>query len=212
MKKLIITLAVGLFAAFTGLTTVKAATSYLLIQGPFGTDGATETFQWAVNYQPTVLANGYDLLTAALTSDQLQSGSDEFGVFVNGFTLSGTSVQNGPWTGGNPNDPNDYSGSGESWTYYTAGASDGNWNQSWVGASSSPLSDGSFDGWVYGINAYDYDGDQIAIPTIAGDANAPVASNFSNATVVNAVPEPGSISMVFVGAAGMMVLLKKRRA
>ena len=63
MKKKTITLAVALFAAVAGL---RADTSHLLIQGPFGAGGTEATFKWQVNYGAGVLLNGQDLLFPAL--------------------------------------------------------------------------------------------------------------------------------------------------
>jgi len=207
MKKHIIALAVALLATLTG---VRADTSYLLIQGPFGTAGATETFDWAVNYQPGQLLTGFDLLTAALTSNQFQYTAYSFGDEVDGFTLGGTSVQNGSWTT-NP----DGSGSGLSWTYYTAGAADGAWAIGEDGASATDLSNGSYDGWVYGLNAYDADYNPTATPAIDNGtgANAPLTTDFSGATAVHyvAVPEPTSTALAFIGACGVLALYRRRR-
>lgn len=201
MKKIIIALAVAFFATITG---VRADTSYLLIQGPFGSGGATETFDWVVNYQPGDLTTGLDLLTAALTSDELQTSYYAgLGYLVDGFTLGGASVQPGPW--------DDSTDSGLVWNYYTAGANDGSWSYAANGASSTAISDGSFDGWVYGTVSYaDYP--VIEAADIAGDNNTPTKANFSDATVITVVPEPGSVALLALGAGGMAMLYKRRRA
>ena len=76
MKKKTITLAVALFAAAAGL---RADTSYLLIQGPFGAGSTEATFKWQVNYGAGLLVNGQGLLntvfgTPAQHADALAAG------------------------------------------------------------------------------------------------------------------------------------------
>jgi hypothetical protein len=195
MKKTIITLTVACFAAFTGL---RADTSYLLIQGPFGSGGAVETFKWQVNYQAGQLTKGFDLLTAALNPEQLQYSTYPFGNLVDGFTLNGTSVSN--------NYP------AAMWIYYSADATGQPWTYSDSGAALRNLVNGSFDGWVFGFSTFDPDTFAlISADPIVGGTNTPTLANFSTATVVG-VPEPGSASLLLIGAGAMLSFLKRRRA
>jgi len=199
-----------------GHTMVRADTSYLLIQGPFGSGGAEETFQWRVNYQAGLLVDGEDLLTAVFGPTALDgSYMDEYGgtypyltassggqamgaidfygsPFVISFTLNSTTVAQDP----------SYS---PGWNYYVAGggdnggagyASDGTWDYSNDGLDSRTLADGSFDAWVFGSTDN--------LPMIDGQANAPTAADFASATVVNIVPEPSTTGLLVLAAVGIV--------
>lgn len=180
---------------------LRADTSYLLIQGPFGAGGATETFKFAINYAPGAIPTGFDLLTTALTSGQLQSHVDpSWGPSVDGFTFNSVSV------------PNDYFVTGTWWNYYTADVSGGAWTYSDLGASSRTPADGSFDGWVFGTSTFDPETWAVTYVTpIDGSGNTPLESNFAGATQVNAVPEPGGIALVFAGGAAVLALRRSLR-
>ena len=235
MKKLVVMLTVAFFATITGLR-AQTDTSYLLIQGPFGTNGATETFDWQVNYQAGTLVTGQDLLTAVLGSPSLTgnysdswgdtynywtSGNsatgagyvdfsgDGLGLFLTSVTLNSTTVNQDPsW------DP--------AWNYYAAEPTDGAWSFSEVGMQDRDLTNGSFDAWVFGANGDN--GESVATidnGTVGGTnddqsassgVNAPLTANFAGATVITVVPEPGSVALLLCGAGGMMMLYKKRRA
>ena len=205
MKKNLVALAVTSLAYLFALK-AQADTSYLLIQGPFGPGGTTETFKWAENYTPgaaNTVTNGFDLLSNALTSDELQYTAYSFGNFVNGFTLSGSAVANSF---------DDNTNSGLEWNYYTAGPTDGQWTYSAnAGPSSSPVSDGSFDGWVYGTLVYDSNYNVTTVASIDGSDNAPTSADFSGATIVS-VPEPSSVGLVLLGAAGAVAVSRRKRA
>lgn len=191
MKKQISIIA-ALLLAVCG--SVQADTSYLLIQGPFGTSGAVETFKWQVNYTAGEITTGFDLLTMALSSQELQYTPDSgYGAFVNGFTLGGTSV------------PSNYPTA--TWLYYSAEVAGNPWTYSEVGASSRDLVDGSFDGWVYGVSTCNPDTWALTYSDpIVGTGNMPTTENFSIATNIEVVPEPSSIALIFAGAGGLLVL------
>jgi len=193
-------------------------TSYLLIQGPFGSGGSTETFLWQINYQNGVLLTGQDLLTAVLGSTSLDGTyTDGFGSTYNYYT-SGNSTQGAGFIdfGYNPTQLTE-----PFWNYYVAGGSGaegpnddgdgtpypgGTWTVSNDGAISRTLSNGSFDAYLYGDTTY---GDPVP-PIVGGtDAYAPTTSNFAGATVV---PEPDSTALLLLGAGGILVFLKKQRA
>jgi len=221
MKKHLLTFAIALLAS---LVRLQADTSYLLIQGPFGSGGAEQSFKWQVNYPTGQLENGLDLLKAVFGSPTLTgSFSDAF----NGtYDL---------WTAGNPTQgmglidfnnnnltapfavsftvasttvtmPTDYS---LGWHYYVAGGganlgngydNNGDWIFSQDGALTRSLADGSFDSWVFG----DFSA------TVAGAANTPTTPDFSSATVIN-VPEPAGAGLLIFGGA-VLGWRRRRRA
>jgi len=221
MKKQIITLAVAFFAA---LTCLRADTSYLLIQGAFGPGGTEETFKWAVTYPTGYAISGQDLLTAVFGPATLNGTySDDFGGtfpyytagngtqgasyidFAGGFgapflasvTLNSTTVAqdtsyNSTWSyyvaGGGSNLGNGYDNSG-AWTFSQDGS-----------LVRTPV-DGSFDAWVFGPFGV----------TVDGEGNTPTAENFAGATALS-IPEPGSTTLLLVGAGGLLAYFKKRRA
>ena len=221
MKKYSLSLALSLLAL---LVHAQADTSYLLVQGPFGSGGATETFKWQVNYPTGQLETGLDLLQAVFgplsrngsfsdnfggTYDQWVTGNNTQGLslidfnnnnltapFALSFTLDSTAVIMPP----------DYS---STWAYYVAGGgsnlgngydNNGDWTFSQDGALDRTLVDGSFDSWVFG------DGSEV----VDGSGNTPTTPNFVGATVVN-VPEPTSGALLILGAGGMLTAFSRRR-
>lgn len=206
------------------------AVSYLLIQGPFGSGGATATMEWTVNYASGSLTTGQDLLNAVFGTPQsadsyvdasfstypyykagnategagyIDFGSGSF--LLESVTLQGVKVAQNP----------SYS---PGWNYYVAGgagsgnggayASSGSWTYSNDGAPTRLLADGSFDGWVFG-STYPED-------VIAGGQFSPTVGNFSNAgsfssantLSVGSVPEPERfVTALF----GLTLLLLRRR-
>jgi len=201
-----------------------ADTSYLLIQGPFGASSTTETFEWKVNYAHGSLTTGMDLMNAVFgtpidTGNLYQSTYEIFSagnniqganyidfnttpgdpgtsLFTISLTLGGTTVQQT-----DAFDP--------SWNYYVAGGAgsgnagpypSGSWTYANDGLNSRALSDGSFDGWVFG--------DPSVPVTISG--LSPTPTDFAGATVVNfgVVPEPSSLVFLSVGA---LLFLRRRR-
>jgi hypothetical protein len=213
-------------------------TSYLLIQGPFGSGGSTETFLWQINYQNGVLLTGQDLLTAVLGSTSLDGTyTDGFGSTYNYYT-SGNSTQGAGFIdfGYNPTQltepflvsitlgsttvaqATDYS---TGWNYYVAGGSgaegpndDGD-GTPYPGGTWTVSNDGAISRTLSNgsFDAYLY-GDTTygdPVPPIVGgtDAYAPTTSNFAGATVV---PEPDSTALLLLGAGGILVFLKKQRA
>ncbi len=202
---------------------VHADTSYLLIQGPFGSGGAEETYQWQVNYQAGFLKTGQDLLTAVFGPATLN------GTFTDGF-----GGEFSKYTAGNATQGFEYMDFGggsffsisftlnsttytmdpsyaPGWNYYVAGGSgpfqggaypDGVWTFANDGQTARKLSDGSFDAWVFGAT--------FPAVEVNGVGNLPVTGNFSAATVVN-VPEPGSVALFILGGVGGIVALRRKR-
>jgi hypothetical protein len=228
MKKKIITLASALFVTFTGL---RADTSYLLIQGPFGAGGTLETFQWQVNYQIGALAwTGQDLLTAVFgtptlngtyafdsTLNYYKAGNSTQGVGYIDFGSQTTSPPSTPvspfvvsFTLGSNTVAQDPSYS-PGFNYYVAGGGSaqtypnaGAWTYSGDGLTTRTLANGSYDAWVYG-NTY-------PAATVAGAGNAPTTADFAGATVINVVPEPTGAALLLLGAGGLCAFSKRRRA
>jgi hypothetical protein len=242
MKKQIITLTVALFAVFTGLRADD--TSNLLIQGDFGTGGTLETFKWQVSYATGYLSSGRDLLSAVFgqpvligtytdtygTFPEYQAGnasqavdyyyysSPTFSAFSPiSFTLNGTTILQDPSTS-------------PGWNSYVAGGSgaygpnddgdgtpysDGTWTFANDGIDSRTVSDGSYDGWVFGSTIWN----SAATIDDSTGATAPTSSEFAqtNSTsvlTVVSVPEPATPAL-FGGAAALAALMlwkKKARA
>jgi len=220
LKKHLFSLALLVLAS---LARVQADTSYLLIQGPFGSGGAEQTFKWQVNYRTGQLTTGLDLLSAVFGSPS-HSGSfnDDFGGTYDQW-VAGNGTQGMSLIDFNNNNlsapftisftlasktvvmPPDYS---LTWSYYVAGGGSnlgngydnaGNWTFSQDGSLARTLVDGSFDSWVFG--------DFTA--AIDGAGNTPTTSNFSGATVIN-VPEPTGAAMLVFGAGGLALFRRRR--
>lgn len=220
MKKLLV-----IIAAFAASATahLRADTSYLLIQGPFGSEGAEATFKWKVNYTSGLLANGQDMLTAVFGTPTLSgtytdafngvfpyySAGDatqgagyiqfSFGPLFASVTLGGVKVDMDP-----SYDPG--------FNYYAAGGgsnfgngydNSGAWSSSQDGILTRTLADGSYDGWVFGGT--------FPAAAINGAGNSPGVSDFSGATVINVVPEPASAALL-LGTGGVLALFRRRRA
>ena len=222
MKKLF---AITAAFAVTAASCLRADTSYLLFQGPFGPGSAEATFKWQVNYQPGVLVSGQNLLTAvfgaptsngtytdgfATTYNYYSSGNStkgagyiDFGLtsqltspFLVSVTLGSTTVVQAP----------DYS---TGWNYYVAGGGGahaypnaGVWSYSDDGSTTRTLANGSYDAWVFG-NTF---------PAAAINGSLPTGPNFSGATAINVVPEPASAALLLLGAGGLLAMSKRRRA
>jgi len=223
MKKQIITLVVVFVAASSGL---RADTSYLLIQGPFGLSGTSATFKWQVNYQSGMLVTGQDLLGAVFGSPTLNgtytdafsstynyykagnstqgAGYIDFGTtntfnqpFLVSLTLDSTTVAQDPSY--SPGYNYYVAGGGSAQTYPNAGA----WTYSGDGTITRTLVNGSFDAWVFG--------NTFPSATIAGTANTPTTVNFASATVIDVVPEPTGVALLLLSAGGLCAFSKRRR-
>ena len=218
---------VGLTAIFALATAGLGATSYLLVQGPFGSGGATQTFKWQVNYSNGQLVTGQDLLKAVFgtpvstgtyddaffgtypyltsTNGSLAAGYISFseGPFPESFTINGTKVAQDT-----DYDPFWYyqvsKGTDTSSTVYPSGL----WTEAQAGAVSRFLTDGSFDSWTFGPFGVSVAGSDGSTGTSL--VNDPVASSFSGATVINlaAAPEPGRMMLL---ATGLLVAGLRRR-
>lgn len=227
MKKQLFALATAFFAILVNL---RADTSYLLIQGPFGPDDAEETFKWQVNYPAGDLQDGQDLLNAVFGTPSfngsyytdLYGNSYQFrtagssaqadgfvyypqygGLYLASITLDSTTLLQDP----------SYS---PGWNYYVAGGgsnygagyANGTWTYSNDGLASRSLTfpdnnSDSFDAWVFGSTDDP--------PAVAGDDNDPTAADFAGATVINVVPEPSGIVLAALGIAGLLARHWKRR-
>jgi len=205
-------------ALVAAVHSASADSSYLLIQGPFGISGSLETHKWKVNYNTGQIATGFDLLTAVFgpavntgttigTTPIFRSGNSQngatyqyfasFDAYITlSFTLNGKNV-----AADSSGDPG--------WNYYVAGGTGfspypaGTWTFADDGTGTRGLTNQSFDGWVYGGTFVN------PTATIANGTTtfAPLVANFSDATVITVVPEPGSALLVMCGA----VMLWRRR-
>jgi len=218
---------------FATLAGTRADTSYLLIQGPFGSGSTTETFEWKVNYQAGTLITGQDLLDAVLGSTTPDGTyTNAFGRTYNYYT-AGNSVQGAGYL--------DYSGTTstvltdpflasitlgsttvaqdtsyiDGWTYFVAGGgsnfgsgypNNGTWTASNDGTASRSLVNGSYDAWVYGLN------DPYGPPyvSVQGANCAPTPADFTSATVIT-VPEPRGVVLLIFGAGGMLAYCGRRQ-
>lgn len=197
------------------------ATSYLLIQGEFNAlTAGEETYKWRVNYNAGELVTSLDLLNAIfgvptangtydddfggtypyLTAGNSTTGASYFdfgggSLFLESFKLNSTNVAMNP----------DYD---PSWSTHVAGGSGSNhggaypntgiWTYSDDGITTRQISDGSFDGWVFGSSSFN-------------SGNDPLLTNFSGATIINysATPEPGRSVLLLLG--GIALATRRRR-
>lgn len=224
------------FLAASGLLAARADTSYLLIQGPFGSGSTTQTYKWQVNYTPGELSTGFDLLNAVfgtpvLTGSYTDAYSDNYPEYTSSkdgnsvqyyyytsssfsgyspisFTLGGTYVLQDPTY-----DPG--------WGYYVAGGTgtysgtsyqnNGSWTFSSDGASARALANGSYDGWVFGAAFPD---PNATIDDSNSDAD-PVQSEFTTTDssafyqIVD-IPEPGA-PLLLLAAAGLLAASSRLR-
>lgn len=231
MNKYLIAFAVGIFASLAHL---RADTSYLLIQGPFGAGGAEETFKWQVNYNAGVLETGQDLLSAVFGQPSLSGTyTDGFGQTYNHW-VAGNSTQGAEFIDFGTDSRTltspfvvsfslnsisvaqtiDYN---FGWIYYVAGGgsnegqgydNNGTWSFSEDGSATRTLVNGSFDAWVFGFtNPF---GDPVTF--VDGANNTPLTTpSFANATVINVVPEPSGIGLLWAGA-GMLGFCRRPQA
>jgi hypothetical protein len=219
MKKQLLLIAASFFVSHL----VWADTSYLLVQGPFGSTGSVETFEWKVIYPHGSLTTGIDLLGAVFgkptDTGNLYEGTYEIfsasnnlkGASFIDFGTGGSSLFTISYTLDNKTVQQDDAFS-PGWNYYVAGGAGGNhggaydntgaWTYSDDGTNSRALSDGSFDAWSFGAT---FPPDPIAGGT---GADAPTTPNFAGATVVNVVPEPASLTFLSLGA---LLLIRRRR-
>lgn len=219
MKKVLIA-AAALAAALSSIA--RADTSYLLIQG------GGETFKWKVNYAHGDLTNGLDLFQAVFGTATATGGTYTDGFFSEWPYWSSSLGENAAgyldFGGGSlflesvtldtlnlAMDP-DYD---PLWIYQVSGGTglvdqdnlpdgaysdDGTWQVSNDGMLTRGLEDGSFDAWLLGSW-----GDPIL-----GDFNLPLADDFSDAMVINFIPEPGSVALFLLAAPGLWALARRR--
>lgn len=201
----------------------SGAVSYLLVQGPFGAGDAVETYKWKVNYDPGQLVTGQDLLNVVfgipadsgtnytdgfggtnpyfVSSNGSQLGAGyinfSFGPFLESFTIKGKKVAQSIF----------YS---PSWSYYNGGGvyPNENWFASDTGTGSRNLTNGSFDGFVFGTDSGD---PNYVPPAIVGTENSPQVTNFLSATLIDisGAPEPGRTFLLLIGA-GSLVMRRRR--
>lgn len=220
MKKLLLTVAI----TFAALSSLRADTAYLLIQGAFGAGGTIATYKWKLLYESGALGgdiygqslfdnvfglasvvsagtgpSGSSLLSAGNSTQGATYYEYSWGRMLDSITLGGVTLA-----------PSGNNG----WNYYLAGGGGfitypaGQWTYASDGLGTRTLSDGSFDGWVFGdLGTYDpeidgFTGTQTIVQTFAPGDNNPNVGNFSTATVINTVPEPGSAGLLLLGAAG----------
>ena len=208
MKKIIIMLAAALFAAVTGVRG-QTDTSYLLIQGPFGSGGSMESFKFQIDYPAGDLITGQDLLNAVLgtpsASCTVSLSDPVFGGY--NYDAAGNSSRGAGYVnfgggslltysltlGSTPVTTNDSTPAGGStlgWTYFVAGGSGlyggaysntGNWIPAGDGANTRSLANDSYDGWVFGNSGDDIDYTQVGTAaTIDDSSNSDKPSDFSN--------------------------------
>ncbi len=206
----------------------STATSYLLIQGPFGPASSTETYKWKITYDPATVVTGQDLLNVILgapvptggtvlgypylTSINGTSGAGYLNFFgsllVESLTIGGQKVAMTP----------DWS---NTWHYNVAGGSgsynaddlnpDGLYaNGAWVYSNDSSmtrlLADGSFDAWAFGIGDIDNDYQYF----VEGAFNLPLEVYFADAIEINAIPEPGTFAFVLIGFGGVWAVRRRK--
>lgn len=217
MKKLLLLLATSLCLTRFAM----ADTSFLLVQGPFGSGSSLETFQWQVNYAHGTLITGQQLLNVVfgipIDTGTTYQGSEVFSAtnnliganYIDFSGGAGTSLFTISVTLDNQTVEQDSSFS-PGWNYYVAGGSgtggsytSGSWSYSGDGLSTRTLSDGSFDAWSFGST---FPNDPIVNGT---GTYAPTASNFAGATVIDVVPEP--VSLTFLAAGGLLLVGRRRR-
>ena len=176
--------------------------SYLLVQGPFGIANAVETFKWQVNYSPGQLVTGQDLLNAVFGSPTASGQYTTTGAYPDTYNYLTSSSEHLLGAGYlnfygslllesltvDGNKVAQTTNFSSSWSYYydpsgpvttQTNPPNGNWYYAEVGQGSRQLTNGSFDGWVFGLNGGPPD---YSAPLIEGVVNLPQASNFPAAT------------------------------
>ncbi len=202
------------------VSTAKAATSYLMIVGPYGAGNSTSSYQFIVNYDASSnLTTGSDLMTKVLSR---LSNSTFTNGYVTDIKINGTNVH-----AAYPSTNWEYYVAGGAWSNSLDTPSTGNyptstWQYARTGISDRSLVDGSFDTWYYSYGSTDTIGDidgdgydHDYRPTIfynqagsnSGDrpltinGASPTAAAFTGATVINlsAAPEPSRIMLLVLG-------------
>jgi hypothetical protein len=200
MKKLLPLLCVVLFAMTLGaaqaqntpLITQTVGTgsnvSYFVINfddGPNNSNNPSSDYVFAYHWDSSAAPTGETMLTALnqLTNPTLQVNQTYYASF-DAYFVNGFTYTDHSQTGY-------YNSSADqaSWVYWVDDS--GTWQQSGSGVNGRTLFNGSYDGWTY------YVGDSFA-----GDPPSPVTPS--------AAPEPSSLCVLVLGAAGLMLLVRRR--
>jgi hypothetical protein len=234
---------------------LRADTSYLLIQGPFGSGSSELSYKWQINYPSGDLITGQDLLDS-IFGNPVDDGDVNDPVFgMDKLAVSGNSTMGASYVDfGNgdylllsvtinsvtisTNDSTPIGTSTVGWNYFVAGGSGdyavydssnglysygaypntGSWNFSNDGTNTRFLSDGSYDGWLYGNTGSDAGGDTAGSPATVDDStNSDDPSDFSNTGandvfMVMDIPEPRVSALLGVALAGLVFWKGKARA
>ena len=232
MKRLLLLAALLVASSLTSVSTSRADTSYMLVQGPFGSGSSVLTYKFQVNYPTGDLLTGQDLVNAVFgTPVQTGSYTDNYDntyaeytsseggrtatyyyvpkyseLLLLGYTINGVS----PFSDVS-GDPSWYlnvaGGSGE----YSGNISSGSWSFSGDGVETRYLADGSYDGWLFGNPGYDTGDGQWDLPADEIDntsgLDAPTMPTFSgtgatDSFTVISVPEPATAALL--AAAGVI--------
>jgi hypothetical protein len=233
------TIAVAAAWLFT-FASLRADTSYLLIQGPFGAGGAEETFKWKVNYPSGVLQSGQDLLSAVFGSPSLSAVpytdaySSDYNYYIAGNGAKGVGyIDFGSSVSAPPSTP--VSPFVVSFTLAsTPVAQDTSFNPAWsyeVAGGTGDNAVGTYPNESYGNyapNVWNFSNDGILSRGVTDgsfdawvfgstysspeiDGSNVTTADFVGATVINVAPEPSSAALLAFGMSGMLAFLKRRR-
>lgn len=173
LSSLLATCAVALVSAVP--LTLKAASSYFMVQGPLGPGGTYQTYKFRVEYSGVLTIPGYnatasplvnsgEALMAAVFGNGVTAATGVYSNSVGTATIPGGFLQSFQMAGG----PAVAAGiwpTGPQWGSFSAGGTyvdtwadpvingvyaPGVWTEAKTGMATRYLSDGSFDAWAYG--------------------------------------------------------------